>query len=276
MNFVIVGAGYTGLSVIKKLSNDYTTYITRSFKGFKCASKIIDLDDNINSIDLQGPYNLLYTVPPNPNLEIDNRLPSLLNNISTLPNRFVYISTSGVYGNHYGRLVNELTSPKPQTTRAKKRVVAEQYLNDWCYKKNIELIVLRVSGIYGPQRLGLERINKNLTIINENEAMISNRIHIDDLTTSCIGALKDKKASGIYNISDGDFRSNTWFIKKLCELKGIPSPKEISYEEAIQTWDKKRVSFLKESRRLDNRKLRDDLKIKLLYSNAEKGIKASL
>ena len=186
------------------------------------------------------------------------------------------MSSSGVYGNQDGKLINELTPLNPQTRRAKKRVAAEQLLYNWCSKKNIKLIILRVSGIYGPNRLGLNRINKSSTIINEDEAKSSNRIHVEDLTTCCIAALKNINASGIYNISDGDFRSNSWFIKKLCELKNLPSPREITIKEAMLTWSKKRISFLKESRRLDNRRLRDDLKIKLLYNNAEKGIKASL
>ncbi len=277
MKFVIVGAGYTGLSVIKRLSKNNTMYISRTRNeslSYDC--EIIDLDNDINPIKIEIPYTLLYTVPPNPRMEIDSRLPSFLKNISPLPKRIVYMSTSGVYGDQDGRLVNELITPEPQTTRAKKRLVAEQFLNHWCSKKDIQLIILRVSGIYGPERLGLDRIDKDLTIINEHETTSSNRIHIDDLTTCCIAALENKNASGIYNISDGNFRSNTWFIKKLCELKNLPPPREISREEALRSWSKKRISFLRESRCLDTRKLHEELEIKLLYADAEIGIKASI
>ena len=277
MKFVIAGAGYTGLSVIKRLSKENTTYISRTKHDFPdCNCKIIDLDNEINPIKLETPYVLLYTIPPNPSMDIDIRLSSLLKNISPSPKRIVYMSTSGVYGNQDGKLINELIKPNPKTNRAKKRLAAEQFLYHWCSIKNIELIILRVSGIYGPDRLGLDRIDKDFTIINEHETTSSNRIHIEDLTTCCIAALENINASGIYNISDGDFRSNTWFIKKLCELKNLPPPKEIKREEALSSWSKKRISFLEESRCLDTKKLHKELKIKLLYGNAEKGIKASI
>ena len=278
MNFLIVGAGYTGISVIKNLPQGNITYISRSKKKtLNCNYHTIDLDDYASSsIQISSPYALLYTVPPNPNEDEDSRLAHLLEIISSKPDRIVYMSSTGIYGNQKGRLVDENQLPNPRTDRAKKRLQAEIYLENWCIKNKIKLIILRVAGIYGPNRLGLERIKKDNSIIKEEEAKPSNRIHIKDLTNCCIAALIKKNASGIYNISDGDFRSNSWFIKKICELKGINLPLEISHEEALKTWNKSRLSFLNESRRLDTRKLDRELKVKLLYKNPVQGIKASL
>ena len=116
--------------------------------------------------------------------------------------RFVYLSTSGVYGDRSGKLTDELIETNPQTQRAKKRVEAEVFLEKWCDKNNVRLVILRVSGIYGPKRLGINRLNKNFTVISESEAKPGNRIHISDLVSCCINALKKKNLSKIYNISD--------------------------------------------------------------------------
>jgi len=278
MNFLIVGAGYTGLSVLKSLPEGSAAYISRSKKNtLSSIYHIIDLDSCAsNSIQISSPYALLYTVPPDPNKQKDDRLTHLLEIISPKPDRIVYLSSTGVYGDQEGCLVSENQLPKPETNRAKKRLQAEIYLENWCNKYKIKLVILRVSGIYGPNRLGLEKLEKEYSIINEDEAKPSNRIHIRDLTNCCIAALTEKNASGIYNISDGDFRSNSWFVKTICKLKGINQPREISHEEALKTWNKSRVSFLTESRRLDTKKLNKELKVKLLYKNPLEGIKASL
>jgi hypothetical protein len=85
MNFVIAGAGYTGMSVIKRLPKENTTYISRTKQEhLSCDGKSIDLDNQTNQINLKAPYALLYSIPPNPEMEIDIRLPSFLNNLHTL------------------------------------------------------------------------------------------------------------------------------------------------------------------------------------------------
>ena len=99
---------------------------------------------------LTSDYNIVYTVPP-ARLPIGDFLASLESN----PARFVYLSTTGVYGDCGGKLIDEATPVAPETERAEQRVAAEDTLRDWSQHENVELVVMRVPGIYGPGRLGL-------------------------------------------------------------------------------------------------------------------------
>ena len=277
MNFFIAGTGYTGLSVTKELPPERTVCLSRSKNtSVNCQSLSIDLDEPTNMIEVPKPFSLLYTIPPSSNDDKDLRLIRFLKAITSAPKKIVYISSSGVYGNRQGALTDEFVMPTPKTKRAKKRLQSERFLKDWCDERSIDLIVLRVTGIYGPGRLGLDKIKKGLTIITKDEAKPSNRIHIEDLTSCCLNALTKNNIKGIYNISDGDHRSQSWFVKTICHQMRLNMPTEISKNEAQKTWNKKRLTFLEESRRIDTKKMRKDLLVKLRYPDAEKGIREIL
>ncbi|HEX7718893.1 MAG TPA: SDR family NAD(P)-dependent oxidoreductase, partial [Woeseiaceae bacterium] len=146
----------------------------------------------------------------------------------------------------------------------------------WAAGHGVSLIVLRVPGIYGPGRLGLEGIREAKPILIDSEANPGNRIHVDDLATCCMAALSPERPAGIYNVGDGDHRSSTWFSRTVALLAGLPPPPEVARKEAEQTFSAMRLSFLGESRRLDNRKMLATLGVELRYANAEDGIRASL
>ncbi|MEC9415789.1 MAG: NAD-dependent epimerase/dehydratase family protein [Pseudomonadota bacterium] len=277
MNFVIMGAGYTGLSVAKKLPPERTVCISRSKNiSINCRSLSIDLDRSTDKIESPELFSVLYTIPPNPNIDKDLRLIKFLKAITTAPKRIVYISSSGVYGDRQGALTDESVKPAPKTKRAIKRLQSEKFLKNWCNERNIELIILRVAGIYGPGRLGVDKIKKGLTVIKKDEEQPSNRIHIEDLTSCCINALTKRKIKGIYNISDGNHKSQSWFVKTICHQMKLNMPTEISRKKAKNTWNQKRLTFLEESRRIDTRKMRKDLLDKLRYPDPEKGIREIL
>ena len=277
MNFIIAGAGYTGLRVAEELSKSDTCLVSRNFdQDIQFKIQKINLDSNSNKIKTVDPFSVLYTIPPNKDQTLDLRLQNFVNSLNTKPIRFVYLSTSGVYGDRSGKLTDELIETNPQTQRAKKRVEAEVFLEKWCDKNNVRLVILRVSGIYGPKRLGINRLNKNFTVISESEAKPGNRIHISDLVSCCINALNKKNLSKIYNISDGCHKSQTWFYKSVCEYSGINKPREIKTSEAIKTWEKTRLSFMKESRRLDTARMNNELIGNLKYPDPRNGIIDSL
>ena len=106
--------------------------------------------------------------------------------------------------------------------------------------------------------------------------MPANRIHVEDLTRCCVTALTTEVAAGIYNVGDGDHRSATWFSLTVASLAGVPSPPQISYQEALQTFAEGRLAYIAQSRRLNSRKLLDEMGAMISYSNAEDGIRASL
>lgn len=225
---------------------------------------------------LPGQYGVLYTVPPSPDFASDVRLERLLEELSPAPMRFVYISTTGVYGDRDGAEVDELTPPNPQTGRARLRIAAEQLLQLWGASHHVDTVILRVPGIYGPERLGVERLREALPVIAAADAAPGNRIHVDDLVTCCVAAVANGAPAGIYNVGDGDLRTATWFMNEVARQCQLEPPPEISMADAEREFSPMRMSFLRESRRLNTNKMRDVLGVTPRYLNPEQGIRASL
>jgi len=215
-------------------------------------------------------------VPPRPDGDGEPRLEKLLAALQPLPQRIVYLSTTGVYGDRAGRRVNEDDAVAPSTDRARRRAKAEELLKRWCAGHGVELVILRVPGIYGPGRLGIERLQDGLPLIAEREAGPGNRIHVDDLAACCIRALDPDAPAGTYNVGDGDHRSGTSFAKSVARLAGLDEPPEISLAEAERTFSEGRLSFLRESRIVDARRMEDVLGFSPRYTDPEAGIRASL
>jgi nucleoside-diphosphate-sugar epimerase len=207
-------------------------------------------------------------------MQHDGRLDRLLALLHSVPARLVYISTSGVYGDRNGMFTDELVPAEPLTDRGERRLAAERLLAKWCDRRHCELTVLRVPAIYGPGRLGIERIQSGEAIVAEHDAHPGNRIHVDDLASCCIAAMHRDVPGGIYNVGDGDFRSASWFAKTVAQLAGIPAPPEVSRRQAQETFTPGRLSFLNESRRLDNTKMRQELGVQ--PRDPETGIRDSL
>lgn len=276
MKRVVVGTGYTGGRVLAALGGDACGY---SRRGAGSGTGVLTLD--LDSSDPQAPglppgCALLYTVPPARDTEDDRRLQLLLSLLEPPPARFVYISTSGVYGDCDGRLVNEDATTHPATARARRRLAAERAAAGWCEARAVALVILRVPGIYGPGRLGLERIRSGEAVIAADEAPPGNRIHVDDLVACCLAALEPVCPPGVYNVGDGDHRSSSAFRRDVARLAGLPAPPEVPLAEAMATFSETRLSFLRESRRLDNRRMREVLGVEPRYADPEDGIRASL
>ena len=268
MHIVVCGTGYTGSRVVERLPTGKTTALGRT---------TVDLDNPQVAVpSLPVPWSLLYTVPPAPGAENDERLERFLNALATPPCRIVYLSTSGVYGDRQGAVVTEQDSPTPLTARAKRRLAAEKYLSTWCDDHDCERVVLRVPAIYGPGRLGLERIRAATPIVRTDEAAPGNRIHVDDLASCCLQALDAATVPGVYNLGDGDHRSSSWFAATVADIAGLTAPLEIPMAEATRMFSESRLSFLQESRRLDTSKMREVLGVVPRYEDATDGIRASL
>jgi nucleoside-diphosphate-sugar epimerase len=133
-----------------------------------------------------------------------------------------------------------------------------------------------VPGIYGPDRLPLERLRKSEPVVRPEDAGISNRIHVDDLVAACEAAIENKEARGVYNVTDGNSISSTTFIDLVAKLTGLRPPPRVSMEEAQLTFSPERLSFLNESRRVSNDRMLKHLGVQLRYADLEAGIRASL
>ncbi|MDH4047976.1 MAG: NAD-dependent epimerase/dehydratase family protein [Gammaproteobacteria bacterium] len=274
MQIAVIGAGYVGGRVLEGLGPGKAVAYGRSPSSGH-AVQSLDLDHGPCAI-ASMPEKIFYTVPPDPQAGSDPRLAALLATLDPAPERFVYLSTSGVYGDCKGELVRESRQPAPVTPRAIRRHAAEKMLQDWCSKFATRCIIFRVPGIYGPGRLGVERIAAGEAYIREKDANPGNRIHADDLAAASIAALERNIPEGIYNVCDGDYRSATWFALTVAKLAGLSPPPLISRSEALASMSQLRLSFLAESRRLDTQKMREVLRFEPRYTNAEDGIRASL
>lgn len=271
---LVVGAGYTGSRLLSRLPAG-SALGTKRESANPAQHSVLELDLDTASRELPAVQSIVYTVPPDSNTT-DQRIARLLQGIRTLPQRIVYLSTSGVYGDRDGGLVDESTKPKPRTARAQRRLAAEQQLTAWCESKNVELTILRVPGIYGPGRLRLERIADGEPVLRDADAGPANRIHVDDLVSCIVAALDPQRPAGIYNVGDGDHRSSSWFTCAVAEVAGLPEPPQVSFAKAQQTFSDMRLSFMNESRRVDVQRMQDVLGVSLAYPDARDGIIASL
>lgn len=263
---LVVGVGYLGRRLLDR--DIHARGVTRAD---------FDLDrDATFDVDLADAYDVVYTVPPSRASEADVRLERLLANLDPVPSRFVYISTTGVYGDHRGAAVSEESPVAPATERALRRVNAENTLHDWAADKNCSVVVLRVPGIYGPGRLGIERIREQVPVVRDEDVGPGNRIHVEDLASCCVAALSEHVPAGIYNVGDGDHRSSTWFVGEVARQLELSPPPAISIEQAAKEFSPMRMSFLQEQRRVDTSKMRDVLGVELAYPNPADGIAASL
>lgn len=273
---LVTGTGYTGRRVLDLLPADSVLGLSRSAIATDRSVTIFDLDSaSTLPVTLPARYAVIYTVPPKGNPP-DRRLQRFLSMLMPTPARFIYISTTGVYGDCGGKTVTEATPLHPSNERAERRVAAEALLAEWAGKNQCELLILRAPGIYGPGRLGLERIQARLPVLSEDSANPGNRIHVDDLASCCVAALSPSAPAGIYNVGDNDHRSSTWFTGEVARQSGLPAPPEISREQANREFSAQRLSFMTESRRVDTTKMRSVLGVLPRYANPEDGIKASL
>jgi nucleoside-diphosphate-sugar epimerase len=265
---LVVGTGYVGQRFIKNYSDSRVVGLTH-------ADYDLDTDAGL-PVSLAPPYSILYTVPPSSESLADIRLQRLLGELDPVPERFVYISTTGVYGNCNGALVDENTPVNPESDRARRRLAAEAALASWGTSNDSEIAILRVPGIYGPTRLDFERLRKGVAVIEENDSGPGNRIHVDDLVRCYIAALSKSAPAGVYNVGDGDHRSASWFSNELARQSRLPPPPTISMANAARHFSAMRMSFLRESREVGTQKMLDVLRVTPIYANARDGIRASL
>jgi len=272
--YLVAGAGYTGARLLAALPEGRALGLSRRPPAGRRDLFAADLDDE--GLSLPATATVVYTVPPPTEGEDDPRLARFLAALPRPPRRFVYFSTTGVYGDTGGERVDEDSPPRPATARARRRLAAETRLGEWCAGRDVRLAVLRVPGIYGPVRLGLERLRAGRTVLRESEAGPGNRVHVEDLVRVALAATQTEAPAGIFNAGDGDYRSSTWFAGEVARQAGLPAPREITLAEARATWSPMRLSFALESRRVDVTRMREVLGVEPVYADAAGGIRASL
>jgi nucleoside-diphosphate-sugar epimerase len=235
----------------------------------------MDLDRPETLAALEPAEALLHGAPPPPSGAIDTRttnLLSVLERMRILPTRMVYISSSGVYGDCAGALVDESRAVNPQSARARRRVHAEEQLALWCSARRVALVVLRAPGIYADGRLPLERLRAGTPVLRDADDVYTNHIHAEDLAGICARALDDDAPAGVYNASDDTrLKMGEWF-DLVADRAGLPHPPRIARSEAAQRLPPELLSFMNESRQLDNRRLKQVLGVRLRFPTVHEGL----
>jgi nucleoside-diphosphate-sugar epimerase len=280
----IIGCGYTGSRLAGRWQR--RGHFVRGFASRPESLRVIaaaGADAALLNLDLPfiAPLDVhehvvYYTVPPAAVGDGDARLERLLGSVAGTAARFVYLSTTGVYGDRHGAAVNEETPPQPTTARAVRRLAAERIVREWADSRAISWCILRVPGIYGPGRLPLERLRRGDPAIDPTEATPSNRIHVEDLVTACVAAAAAHAGGRIYNVTDGSDDSLTAYLQRVARIADLPPPPLIGRAQAQKTFSAMAWSFLSESRRVDNRRMREELGVRLAYADLDAGIRASL
>lgn len=278
---IIIGCGDVGCRVGRRLAalGESPTGLVRTSQS---AQKLTDCGISPLQIDLDTEYSLqnlsfaeariYYFAPPPAAGDFDTRMQQFLEHSAIQSvEKIVYISTSGVYGDCGGSWVNEDQPTNPCTGRAIRRLHAEQLLQTFREKTGIPIVILRVGGIYGPGRLPVVRIPQ-MTVICPEEAPYSNRIHADDLATVCLAAVNKGESGGVYNAADDCPTSMTDYLYSVADMAGIARPKCVPLAQAKDHLSPGMLSFIQESRRLDTRRMREDLGVNLKYPSLKEGL----
>jgi len=247
--------------------------------AFGASSNCFDLDnDNEQWPDALSIAQSIvyYFVPPPPQGTEDSRVRHFIKLLGEQrPARVVLISTTGVYGNCYGQWVNEDMPVNPEVDRARRRADAEQQFQAYCQQFNISLVILRVAGIYGSGKLPVKRIKAKTPIVRAEDSPYSNRIHADDLLEICIKAGLSESIEGIFNCADGQPTTMYDYFIKVARANSLEEPPAITLEQAKTQLSAGMLSYMNESRRIDNQKLLSVFEYSLKYPDLDKGLAAT-
>ncbi len=182
-----------------------------------------------------------------------------------------YLSTTGVYGDHGGRWVDETTPLTPSTARGKARVTAEEA---WQAIPALPLHIFRLAGIYGTNRGPFAKVRDGTARRIVKQDQVFSRIHVDDIATALELSLHQPDAGAIYNLCDDDPAPPEDVIAYAAGLLGLPVPPAIPFEEADMTPMAR--SFYAESKRVRNDRIKADLGWTPQYPDYRTGLNAIL
>ena len=239
-----------------------------------------DLDAPDSLAPLAGRAQLVAHLAPPPHTGTrDPRTRNLLAALSSraksgvmLPRRFLYLSTSGVYGDCAGERVDEARTACPQSDRARRRFDAERAVSGWGEGNGVETVILRVPGIYAQDRLPLEHLVRGVPVLRAEDDVYTNHIHADDLAAIVAAALRSPRASGTYNASDDSvMRMGDW-LDLVADHARLVRPRRVARAEAARSVPAELLLFMSESRRLSNERMKADLGVRLRYPTVADGL----
>jgi nucleoside-diphosphate-sugar epimerase len=187
----------------------------------------------------------------------------------------VYGYTSGVYGDCQGEVAIETRAPHAETTRAQRRIDAENRIRHFGRASGVRSSILRIPGIYAPNRAGgtpRERLLKGTPVLCAEEDVFTNHIHADDLARACVAALWRGRPGRVVNVNDDTRLKMGDYFDLAADLYGLPRPPRVSRAGAQSQLPLLLLSFMGESRRMDNTRMKKELRLKLRYPTVQTGL----
>lgn len=269
---LIVGCGDVGMRLLPLVRQRFRVFALTS-SAERCAELraagavpvIGNLDQPATLKRLAGlAQYVVHMAPPQSDGQLDLRTRRLA---PLLPagGRVVYVSTSGVYGDCGGELVAETRPVAPRNARAQRRVDAERVLRDWAVRSGAQLAILRVPGIYAADRLPVKRLEQGTPALLPSDDVYTNHIHADDLASIVALALFRARPARVYHAVDGGHMKMGDYFDTVADAFGLPRPPRLARAELQGQVSPMLLSFMSESRRLDNRRLRQELGVRLRH-----------
>jgi nucleoside-diphosphate-sugar epimerase len=265
---LIIGCGDVGLRIVSRLAARFRLIALTStparatqLRAAGVTPIVGDLDRRQSLGRLRGlAPRLVHLAPPPNNGDRDTRSRHLVADQAGVVQRAVYISTSGVYGDYGGQQIDETARLRPANDRAVRRIDAERVM-----RGRLHAAILRVPGIYAHDRLPLDRLRQNQPALAEADDVYSNHIHADDLARIAIAALVRGRAGRVYNaVDDSALRMGEYF-DIVADATGLPRAPRLPRAALKAAVSQMMYSFMTESRRLSNQRVRNELKLRLLY-----------
>ena len=274
-SILIIGCGDIGLRVANQLSRSHRVFALTSQQNRFQELREVGATPILGNLDqpeslwrLSGlAQTVIHLAPPQNSGNRDCRTRNLLRILaqgSNIVRRFIYISTTGVYGNHQGSKVSETTPVSPQSERAQRRVDAERTLRLWAPAHGVALTILRVPGIYAADRLPIDRLKAKTPALLPDEDAYSNHIHSDDLARLVCAAIYHGKPQRIINACDGGETKMGDYFDEVADTFGLERPARLPGSELQKIVSPMLWSFMRESRRVTNSRLHE-LKTPLRY-----------
>ncbi|HLO62752.1 MAG TPA: NAD-dependent epimerase/dehydratase family protein [Azonexus sp.] len=286
-NILIVGSGDVARRILSQLAPRARVYAllrdagrAADWRAAGATPVLADLDDRASLRRLAGLADCILHLAPPPNTGLrDTRTRNLLAALGkgkSLPRSLVYVSTTGVYGDCDGAVIDETRRLQPESARAGRRVDAERCLRAWGARNGVAVCILRAPGIYAADRLPVERLQKGTPALVDSDDVYTNHIHADDLAAACLAALRHGRTNRAYNaVDDSDLKMAEYF-DRVADAFALPKAPRLSRAEAERVLSPVHMSFMRESRRIGNRRLKNELKLRLAFPSVDDGIADAL
>ena len=284
-SLLIVGCGDVGMRVVKLLRGRWrllalTTDIERAaaIRAAGAVPIVGDLDRPATLARVAGLADaVLHLAPPPGEGSTDPRTAHLLQALArkSRVTRIVYASTTGVYGDAGGARFDETRTPRPATDRARRRADAEARLRWYGQAFGARVSILRIPGIYAADRAGghpRERLARGTPVLASADDVYTNHIHADDLARACVAALVRGRPQRVVHASDDSELKMGDYFDLAADLAGLPRPARIARADAERLLPATLLSFMSESRRLVNDRLKKELRVVLRHPTVVTGL----